>query len=121
MNQCGIKSKQLVISDIFNQTDLLDNDFSKKGQTSSMASMKCYYTLFTKDGILRNIGSYVILFTTFEFMISAILFYKVGYHLLEDVITNILSEKKINNNNKKKTTNKKCEMETNGNIKEIQI
>ena len=118
--QCGIKSKQLVISDIFNQTDILDNDFSKTGQSLSMASMKCYYTLFTKDGILRNIGSYVLLFTIFEFMISAILFYKAGYHLLEDVITNILNEKKINNNNKKKITNKKCEMETNGNIKEIQ-
>ena len=38
--------------------------------------------------------SYVLLFTIFEFMISAILFYKVGYHLLEDVITNMLSEKR---------------------------
>ena len=30
--QCGIKSKQLVISDIFNKTDILNNDFSKGGQ-----------------------------------------------------------------------------------------
>ena len=55
--------------------------------------MKCYYTLFTKNGLLGNIGSYILLFTILLFMISSILFYKCGYNLLEDEIRDIIDTK----------------------------
>ena len=58
--------------------------------------MKCYYTLFTKSGLIKNIGSYILLFTIILFLISGILFYKCGYHLLEDEIKEIMKKKEEN-------------------------
>ena len=61
--ECGVKSKQLVISELINQTDLLSYNFTTKSQSSNMITMKCYYTLFTKNNKKKNIGSYILLFT----------------------------------------------------------
>ena len=103
-----IKQKQIRISEIINQTDILYFNFTNIDDSSSMNSIKCYYTLFTKEGIITNIANYILLFTIILFLISSILFYKCGYHLLEMVIQDKLSlrsnkVKKINNkkNNKK--------------------
>ena len=100
--ECQIKQKQIIISEIINQTDLLYYNFTNIDESSSMNSIKCYYTLFTKEGIITNIANYILLFTIILFLISSILFYKCGYHLLEMVIQNKLSLrsdkiKKINN------------------------
>ena len=54
--------------------------------------MKCYETLFSKDGLLTNIGSYILLFIIFVHMLSIILFYKCGYYILESKIKNIISK-----------------------------
>ena len=97
--ECGIRSKQLVISELINETDLLSYDFTNKGQSSNMIAMKCYYTLFTKNGLLKNIGSYILLFTILLFLISSILFYKCGYYLLEDDIQEIMRTKVENSKN----------------------
>ena len=87
---CKVKYKQIVISEIINQTDLLYYNFTEKNESSTMETMKCYYTLFTKDGMLTNIANYILLFTIVLFMISGILFYKCGYHLLEGKIKEII-------------------------------
>ena len=87
---CGIKTKQLVISELINNTDILSYNFENKGGSSNMITMKCYYTLFTKDGLLKNIGSYILLFTIVLFIISGILFYKCGYFTLEEDIKEIV-------------------------------
>ena len=92
--ECGVKSKQLVISDLINKTELLSHNFSSKSQSLNMLTMKCYYTLFTKNGLLKNIGSYIILFTILLIIISGLLFHKCGYTLLEDEISNIIASKK---------------------------
>ena len=52
--------------------------------------MKCYYTLFTKDGIVKNIGNYILLFIILSFIISGILYYKCRHPLLEEDIKEIL-------------------------------
>ena len=92
--ECEIKSKQLVISEIINQTDLLHNNFTYKDESSNMITMKCYYVLFTKEGLSKNIGNYIIAFLTIWFLISGILFFKVGYEFLEEDINKIMSFKK---------------------------
>ena len=106
--ECGIKSKQIVISEIIEQNDILYNNFTKKGESSTMVSMKCYYTLFTKEGIYKNIGSYILIIINISFIISGILFYKFGYHFLEEDINKILykksQENNINNNKINETT-----------------
>jgi hypothetical protein len=58
----------------------------------NLGTMKCYETLFSMDGLLRNIGSYILFFIIIIHMFSIILFYKCGYHILENKIKNIISK-----------------------------
>ena len=74
--ECVMKAKELVISELMNKTNILSYDFKNIDQSSSMITMKCYYTLFTKNGLLKNIGSYILLFTLLFIISSALLFYK---------------------------------------------
>ena len=94
--ECEIKYNQLNISEMANGTDLLKYNFTNKNLSSNMISMKCYYTLFTKEGIYKNIGNYILLFFILTFIISGILFYKCGYPLLEDIINGIIDIKNEN-------------------------
>ena len=105
---CPIKNKQIVISEMINQTDLFYYNFTKE-EESTMNTIKCYYTLFSKEGIISNIANYILLFTIILFMISSILFYKCGYSLLEMIIEEKLSLRinKIKNNIKNKKSKEK--------------
>ena len=97
--ECGIKTKQLVISELINNTNTLSYNFTNVDQSSNIVTMKCYYTLFTKNGLIKNIGSYILLFTILFILISGILFNKCGYHSLEDDIEdvmNLIEKEKIN-------------------------
>ena len=92
--ECNIKSKQLVISEIINQTDILYySNFTNQSLSTNIISMKCYYTLFSKEGLLTNIGSYVLFSTIILFLISIIIFFKCGYALLENDMEAIISFK----------------------------
>jgi hypothetical protein len=107
--QCTIKSQQIEISDIINQTDILFyNNFTEKPLTSNMISMKCYDTLFSKDGLLKNIGSYILLFSILFFSVSGIIFYKCGFNLIEMQIKKILSKKIIGKKRKSIKCIKAC-------------
>ena len=68
--------------------------------------MKCYNTLFTKNGLLTNIGSYILLISILLCVISSIVFYKCGYHLLESEIRRIISLKIDNKDIDKDKKNK---------------
>ena len=96
--ECKVKYKQIVISEIMNDSKILSYNFTEKGQ-STMLSMKCVYTLFTTDGFLSNIASYILIFFIIFFIFSIIFFYKCGYYRLEDDIKEVLEEKE----NKKDT------------------
>lgn len=54
--------------------------------------MKCFYTLFSKEGISNNIGNYILLSIIVIYTILLILFYKVGYELLMAEINRIVEE-----------------------------
>ena len=90
---CKTKTKDYLISELFNNTDILTYNFKNKEDSSNMVTMKCYYTLFTKEGLKTNIGNYIILFIILLFIISAILFYKCGYPMLENDIREIIKNK----------------------------
>ena len=66
-----------------------------------MVTIKCANTLFSKEGLITNIGSYIILFIIVYFAVSSILFYKVGYVLLENDIQSILKANIIDKNKRK--------------------
>ena len=98
---CEIKSKIYTISEIISNEDSLSNNFNiedNNNSTSNVGVMKCFNTLFSKYGLLKNIGNYILFFFIIIFSISGILFYKVGYVLLCNDIQEILSLKKGNSN-----------------------
>ena len=88
---CKVKYKQIFVSEIKNQTDILYYNFTDEDESSNMNTMKCYYTLFTKEGFLTNIANYILLFTIILFMISIFIFFKFGLHLLENDIEDIIN------------------------------
>ena len=107
--ECEIKTHQIKESEIKEDKNiLLSNNFTNQDLYTNMVTMKCYNTLFTKNGIFKNIGNYIIISSIIIFIILAILFYKVGFPLLEEKIQQILKSKikigKIRNNVKESTT-----------------
>ena len=71
--ECDVKFQQIIISELVNNKNVLTYNFTNK---NDMITMKCYYTLFTKDGLVKNIGSYLLLFIILIFISSGIFFYK---------------------------------------------
>ena len=101
---CEVKTKINLISEIIEDKNILSSNFtSNDGSSSNVVTMKCVYTLFTKDGLKTNIGSYILIFVIVLFCVASILFYKVGYVMLENDIKAIIFEKEkendINGNN----------------------
>ena len=100
---CEIKSKIYSISEILNSKDIISKDFNTENMTSSSASsvntMKCFNTVFSKYGLLKNLGNYILLLIIIVFSVSSIFFYKVGYNLLENEIKQILAIKEKNEQN----------------------
>jgi cell division protein FtsL len=114
--ECETKIKLHLISKIEAEENILSNNFtSSKNSTSGLDAMKCISLLFSKDGLLSNIGSYILLFTFLLFSATAIIFYKFGYRMLAITIEKIESSKnkenksndKIKIYNAKKNNNKK--------------
>ena len=106
--KCEIKPKQIVIADVMNDTNILNNNITNN--SSSSVTMKCYYVLFTKEGIVKNVENYILIFIIILFIILGILFYKCGYPLLEDDIKEIIESKeedKNSNNNLNETIDNK--------------
>ena len=97
---CEVKSKEFLISEIINDENLLLNNFTLDNTTSNFITMKCIYTLFTKDGLSKNFANYIIGIIFILFVILIIIFCKVGLYLLENDINQIVKmiTKKNNNN-----------------------
>ena len=91
--ECESKTKIGLISDIINNENILSNNFITDNTTSNVVSLKCTKTLFTKEGLLTNIGNYLLLFTFVFFIVSVIIFYKCGYHIIDTTINEMLNEK----------------------------
>ena len=102
---CEIKTNQFIISEIINDTNIFTKNFTNKDLKTNLISMKCYNTLFSKDGLLENIGNYILVIITIIFMILGIIFYKFGFPLLTEDIEEIISLK--NKTKEKKKRNKK--------------
>ena len=98
--ECGIKYKEFLLSEIDKQTDLLSNNFTKDDTNSNLGTMKCYEVLFSKEGLLTNIGSYILLLIIAIHTVSTVIFYKCGYYFLENNIKKIIKNKKKLNPNK---------------------
>ena len=100
--ECDIKPEIGLISNIIKNEYVLANDFNTTDDTNSnIAAMKCVHTLFSKEGLLSNIGNYLLLFSLIFFAGSAIIFYKCGYHYIEKDIDKLIALKSNGILNKK--------------------
>ena len=94
--KCEIKNKQIVISEILNDTNTLNNNFTTN--YSSSFKMKCYHILFSKEGLEKNVESYILIFIIICFIILGILFQKCGYPMLNSDMKQIIEFKEENKN-----------------------
>ena len=114
--KCKTKSKVDNISEIDQNNDLLlENNFEKENSILNIVSMKCTYTLFSKKGIVRNIGHYILIVIIIFLLISIILFFKIGLHIFDTYVKKILKLKNQSGGSsdriKKKNKSKKKENE----------
>ena len=98
---CNVKNKIDLISDIIDNPNKLSNSFetdknNPNSGSSNIITIKCTKALFSKDGLINNISSYILLFFIGQFILSIVLFIKCGFHLLKNDIDNILKEKEKN-------------------------
>ncbi len=94
--ECETKVQINYISNITSDENILSNNFNSTNSDSSstnIATMKCVSLLFSKNGLLKNIGSYILIFTIGLFAVSIVIFYKCGYELIESHIKDILALK----------------------------
>ena len=111
--ECGIKNEMDSISEIIDNPNKLSNAFNINETNSNFGSsniitMKCTKALFSKDGLINNISSYIFFIFIFIFLLSILFFIKCGFPLLQNDINYILNSKKIIDkitNNKKASSN----------------
>ena len=111
---CLIKIYLPIISEIKFNKEKLKNKFKSIKETINLKIMKCYHLLFVKEGIIKNIGSYVLLIILFIFIISIIILIFKSYNILITKITNIYDKK----NNNKNEYNNRVNMQNNKIINE---
>ena len=100
-----------LISEIVINKDKLYKKFYDIKSYINLNVMKCFIVLFTKKGLIRNIGSYIILGIIFLYFILLFLFLITGYNRIYGTITIIKNMIKKNNQSNHKnvltTKNKK--------------
>ena len=88
MCSCPIGNKSpLTLGDIIDKKRLLDNFINIKTK-SNIGVMQCYKLLFSKEGIIYNIGSYLLLSNIFINAISCIYFIIKGNKSVNNEIYN---------------------------------
>ena len=95
--ECAVKNKMELISEIFENPDKLsdfpNNETISGSGSTNIITIKCTKELFSKEGLKSNISSYILFIFIFDFLLSIVLFMKCGYKLLENDISEIISEK----------------------------
>ena len=100
--QCFIKIELPIISEIKISKDKLRKNFVDIKNIVNLNVMKCYKLLFEKDGIIENIGFYILLIIIFIYTICSIYFCIKGYDILYNDVKKINIFKNSEKINKKK-------------------
>ena len=93
--QCEVLN-ELLLSFEHNNNILFD-DFTFKKSVTNLYVVKCIKVLFSKKGLIKNMGNYIILLIIFIYIISSIIFYIKGYDFLCNQINTLLNYKDSNN------------------------
>ena len=92
--ECQVKSKLSSVSDIIENKDKILNDFMDIKNKTNFQILKCYNKLFTKQGIEKNIGNYILLSIILIHFICLIRFIFPEYKRWSKKIDKIIQEKK---------------------------
>ena len=105
---CLVKQEIDLLSDIIIDRDQLLSYFSDYELFMNIDVIKCYKILFTKEGIIFNIGSYVLLFSILIYFITLIMFVAKDFSLLQKHIKDIVrfKEYSVSNYNTKRGSTK---------------
>ena len=104
--ECFIKLNFPLISKIGYNKDKLINDFMNISSIINLDIIKCYKSLFTKKGLIKNIGNYILISIIIINMILFLLFKIKGFKELKNQIDNIIKNK-VRITKKKKKGKKK--------------
>ena len=77
-----------MISEIILNRNVLLNNFKDIKSQLNLKLMKCYYKLLSKEGLKKNIGSYIQLTIIVIIRINYFIFICKGYNLLVDLMNN---------------------------------
>ena len=113
--ECYIKIKFPLISEIKINKDLLLRSFKDIKTIININIMKCYYILFKKEGIVKNIGNYIISVILIITIILCILFIIKGYKKIKLKIYDIIKKKEINDKKEKSLGEKEKNVNTDTN------
>ena len=95
MCECDPQNRSpLQLDDIINKEKLLNNFIDIKS-ISNINLLKCYENLFSKGGLINNVGNYIILSIVLIFAVSLLLFIIKGYNLLLDKIKTIIKNRRL--------------------------
>ena len=86
---CDLR-ENLIFPSMLNKSYLFINEFSN---SKSSNVVKCASTLFSKNGIKKNIAFYIYLLLTIFLIICCVQFIRIGYGHLRSSINNILASK----------------------------
>ena len=87
--KCQIQGDILQLKNNENTTNKIINE--KK--LLNLNIMSCYKLLFSKNGLIKNIGNYIIFIITVIYIILTIYFYLKGYNLLSNKINELFNIK----------------------------
>ena len=115
---CEVKIKLPLISEITIDKTWLYNSFTDINNIANIYILKCYKLLLSKEGILKNIGFFILMPIIILFIIAIIVFYVFDYKKFKMKIELIIYAKnnydklkniydKIRNKNKKRINNNK--------------
>ena len=117
--ECNIKIKLPLISEIVINKNKLFNNFINLEKTTNIYTIKCLKLLFSKNGIINNIGSYIILSILLLNIALLINFILKEYNNFCNKIKELVQV--IKERNKNKNDIKKVEINNKNNIFENKI
>ena len=91
--KCNIKINFFKISEIIIDKERLYDSFVNINNIANIKVMKCYHILYTKDGLIFNIGFFIIIPIIILKLISIIIFYKRDFPKIKFIIIQIVKTK----------------------------
>ena len=86
---CKVKESSISLANMKINTKILLENFKNIKNIANLNILKCFKRLFCKEGIINNIGYYILLFIVIFHIISIFVFYIKQYNLLKKKIKSI--------------------------------